>query len=399
MLVPVTQSFTLSQILFALFFSFTGLAFFIQQRFRFDTRLIRFVSILFVVALVTIGVGLLAQGGLQRSLSDGTRWIFLGIYIMVGYEASKRALPESFLIRSLNVYVLISVVFSLLVFVVPLHPLVDLFKGRLSNDILPFHFYRFSGFSGFPTDLGAVLTLVGCLLFVDTTNQYFSRWQKLFYIFIIALGMIGSASRGGVLHLGTAVLLVMGVKLVATLYTFTFKPARTIPYAAAILAALVVGIPYLLFAGTDLNVLQYLSVDVTSADESITHRFVEVQGAMDVLFNTYFLFGEDRALPLGLPVIEGFWTHLLLRYSWLGLGFGVLAFYLFTRYSFASTCVLCRGIGLWFVSFFITSAFFSDVLFRFKGPLIYGFLFGYCLYLSQKSTQTESLEPGAHVFL
>jgi hypothetical protein len=154
-----------------------------------------------------------------------------------------------------------------------------------------------------------------------------------------------------------------------------------------------------LFAGTDLNVLQYLSVDVTSADESITHRFVEVQGAMDVLFNTYFLFGEDRALPLGLPVIEGFWTHLLLRYSWLGLGFGVLAFYLFTRYSFASTCVLCRGIGLWFVSFFITSAFFSDVLFRFKGPLIYGFLFGYCLYLSQKSTQTEPLEPGAHVFL
>jgi len=65
---------------------------------------------------------------------------------------------------------------------------------------------------------------------------------------------------------------------------------------------------------------------------------------LDVLFNTYFLFGKDRQNPLVLSVIEGFWTHFLLRYSWLGVGIGHLELFLFTRCGFALKCVLYGGI-------------------------------------------------------
>jgi len=397
MLVPLTQSFTLSQIVFALVFSLVGIGLFIRHGLRFDTRVLQFTGILFFLAVLISVVGLLAQGGLQRSLSDGTRWIFLAIYILVGYEAGKRLVTEAFLIRALKYYAIFSVVFSMLVFVDPLHGLVDLFKGRMSNDTLPFHFYRFSGFSGFPTDLGSVLTLIFCLIVVDIRQQYFSNKEKLLVMLLIGVGLIGSASRGGVLHLGTVLILVVLARSVNFLSTFKIKPNRIKPYFGMGLVILLIGVPLLIYKGDSIDLMRYLTVNVADADESVTHRFAEILGAYDVLFNSYFLFGEDRQNPLGLPVIEGFWTHLLLRYSWLGVAIGLLTLYLFTRYSFASKCVICRGLGLWFLSFFVTSAFFSDVFFRFKGPLLYGFLFGYCLYHSRRPGNVESMQPISQV--
>jgi hypothetical protein len=384
-LFSVTGSFTISQGLFALLF--TALSLFILLNVRNRPLFVLFLIVI-VTSIMIFYLGFFSGGSLQRSLSDSSRLVFFFFYFAVGsVYASKPYFDENALIKVILVYCILSIIFSLLVYFPFLHPLVNLFKGRLSDDILQFHFFRFSGFSGFPTDLGALLTLGICILLYVRRINLFSKKKRLALLLFLVLGIIGSVSRGAMLHLGVAGILysigIMG-------RVFINRKISKLMLSTIFITLCV--LPILGIALIDINIFennastQYMAVDISNPDASVLHRFKEVNGAYNVLFDRLFIFGEERDRPLGLPVIEGFWTHWILRYSWIGLYIGLIFCSFLALIAKRSDTVLGRGAFLWMCSFLLSEAFFSDVLFRFKGPLVYGFIFGVCftLYL-QKS--------------
>lgn len=387
-LFSLTGSFTISQGLFAILFS--GLSIFFLSRERDKKLLFLFFSVI-VLSITIFYTGMMAGGSLQRSLSDSIRLIFFMIYFAVGaIYANKSYFNEVVLIKLILYYCMISVFFSLIVYIPSLHFIVDLFKGRLSNDVLQFHFFRFSGFSGFPTDLGALLTLGICILLYERSLNIFSNRNRAFLFVVFCLGILGSVSRGAMLHLAVVLLLYILGSLVKLFFT-----ARIHRYAFWGLVLLTISIPLLFtllsFFGEH-EIIKYASVDLSSPDASVLHRFKEVNGAINVLFEKFFLFGEARDRPLGLPVIEGYWTHWILRYSWFGLIIALVFGLFLAIIAKKSNLIIGRGISIWMYSFLLSEAFFSDVLFRFKGPLIYGFIFGICFTFCFKKYQSRLMK-------
>ena len=387
-LFSLTGSFTISQGLFAIIFS--GLSIFFLWRER-DKKLFFLFFIVIVLSIIIFYTGMMAGGSLQRSLSDSIRLIFFMIYFAVGaIYANKSYFNEVVLIKLILYYCMISVFFSLVVYIPSLHFIADIFKGRLSNDALSFHFFRFSGFSGFPTDLGALLTLGICLLLYERSLNILSNRNRVFLFVVFCLGILGSVSRGAMLHLAVVFLLYALGSLVKLFFT-----ARIHRYAFWGLVLLTGSIPLLFtlvsFFGEH-EIIKYASVDLASPDASVLHRFKEIDGAINVLFEKFFLFGEARDRPLGLPVIEGYWTHWILRYSWFGLIIALFFGLFLAIIAKKSNLIIGRGISIWMYSFLLSEAFFSDVLFRFKGPLIYGFIFGICFTFCFKKYQSRPMK-------
>lgn len=383
MLVAITGNYTASQIIFALAMSLTSLFIIAWHRRLNDPRIFWTIVAGFFLATLVASIGLVAGGSITRSLSDGTRFLFLSIYISAGYLfAISEARSQRAAIRILTTYLIASVLFSTLVYFPSLYPMLDLFKGRLSNDELQFHFFRFSGFSGFPTDFGALLALGLCLILCDERGAYLSRATKVALLAVMTIGLAGSASRGAILH--AAAVVGLAASYAALRWITSLRTSR-----AAALAVLVTPLCAVLIYSMvqpfvpEIDAFRYLNVDFDSPDSSVSHRFQEIQGAATVLTEQGFLFGRDRDFPLDLPVIEGFWTHLLLRYSWLGLLIGVAMFGWSLRICLGSGSVLGNALGLWLLGFFLADGLFSDVLFRFKGPFVYGFLFGIVLHQFQ----------------
>lgn len=391
MLVPLTRNFTASQVIFALTLSSAALFLIVYCRMLRQRDVFHIIAIGIVISVFISLIGLAAGGSIQRSLSDGSRFAFLGVYVAAGYAfALREGRAERIAVNLFLTFIIASVLFSALVYLPQMHPLLDLFKGRMSNDDLPFHFFRFSGFSGFPTDFGAALALGLCLVIADETNRYLSPTKKMALLLSVAIGLAGSASRGAILQTVAIVGFASAFRLLH--WVTTLRLARSAAYVLVTAPIVAIAI-YLIFAEriSTLDLFQYLDVDLDSPDTSVSHRFLEIEGATAVLLNEGFLFGADRDFPLGLPVIEGFWTHLLLRYSWLGLFLGLAIFAYSSWVCFKSKSILGYALGFWFLGFFLAQGFFSDVLFRFKGPFVYGFLFGITLCRYQRVSTNERL--------
>lgn len=375
-LFSLTGSFTLSQAIFAILFSFA--AFLLVCSFPYG-ELFKSISYASILAFILFCLSILTYSTELRALSDSSRLIFFIFYFSVGYIYSLNGGSEQELIKVFINFCVISVVFSFLVFIPSLHFIVDLFKGRLSDDFLQFHFLRFSGFSGFPTDLGAVLVLGLSMLLNINKSTIFSRGKILIVFTVIFIGLVGTVSRGAFLQLFFVLLFFCLSKTLRALVKLKLNR-----YLLSFILLTVLLIPIMILISIylpDHPIVGYLSVDFSAPDASVLHRFIEVQGAVDVLFDKGFLYGTDRDFPLGLPVIEGFWTHWILRYSWLGLILFLCIGIYFIYFMNKSNSIIGKSLSLWLSSFLCSAAFFSDVLFRFKGPLIYGFMFGFCYYL------------------
>lgn len=387
MLVPITGSFRASQVIFELLFGTLGLCFIIKRNFKLSLTVGSLLFITLGASLIIFLVGIFARGSIIRSLSDSTRLIFLSIYMGVGYSyANSKCYSEEFILRVLFFYMVTSILFSLFVYVNFTYPMINLFKGRQSEDELPLHFFRFSGFSGFPTDFGSILVFGFCLMIADQLNTIWNLKWKIFFTTIFLFGIIGSGSRGAILQLICVLFLFFVIKFLRYFLKLRILKSTIKFFTVFILAGIVfIYIIYYSYKYYNKNtiidsVINYLSVNFYSPDESIEHRFSEIKGSFDVLFNKGFLFGEERDYPFGLPVIEGFHTHWISRYSWLGLIIGVGLCVFLIRISFKSKTKIGFGLGIWTISFLVSVGLFSDILFRFKGPLLYGFLFGICLF-------------------
>ena len=108
---------------------------------------------LFAILFVS---GMYYASPLQRLFSDSFRYLFFGVFVAIGYSSQ---ITETRLAASLKKLCIYQVLFSCLVFIPQSYFFLDFFKGRLSNDELFFHFFRFSGTLGYPTEFGCFLLI------------------------------------------------------------------------------------------------------------------------------------------------------------------------------------------------------------------------------------------------
>lgn len=336
-------------------------------------------------------VSIYTDSPLQRVLSDVGRLVAFLAFLMFGYSEAR--IDDSITERIsdwLIIYGYVSVIFSLLVFVEIAHPLVDLYKGRLSDDVVPFHFYRASGFSGYPTDFSVLLCLMGLIAYRRWKNGKYTPRFFIATAFVLFLGLALSAARGG--------FLMLFFLLLFELYRLNLK--RIILGSIRILFLAVIALGLFYWANKDFvngkySGFNYVFNSIDEADDSVLHRFKELEISLEVLEDKRELpVGEERLEPGGLNVIEGFWTHYIIRYGWGGLLLG--CFFAISiliplsrggRYSFPD------ALFYWSMAFFLVVAPFSDVLSRLRGLPLYPFLFG----LGIGSSKTLGPEKPIHV--
>ncbi len=323
---------------------------------------------------------------LNRTFSDvGRLFLFTGFFHM-GFNYVK---VKHFDIELLSDVVikagLISIIFSSLVFVEYLHPFIDFFKGRQSTEEFTFHFYRFSGFHGYPTDFAVFINFCILLVFSKLEKNLYSFSKAFAYLCVFSLGILLSFARGGMLQFAGLILVLF---YISPILNFLKAKPRHLKQRSqfSLISFFAITLCFLsIFLIQDFLKIenQYISYLVglfdNNIDSSIQHRFNEIILVQDVLSSRSEVpFNEDRIQPFGMDTIESMFTHYTLRFGW--FGFCLISFIyaikliLLSKYKRDSS--LNFALFYWFFTFFIFVAFFSDVTVRLKGLSFYSLFLG-----------------------
>lgn len=335
---------------------------------------------LFVFLAVLVG-SLYFESDSARTLSDSFRYAVFSYFIFLGYNFNKASDHDFFhLICGIAV---LQVVFSLLVFFPPAHGLIDFFKGRLSTDSLSFHFYRFSGSLGYPTEFGCFLLLP---IFYFISNNLFVRNQRYFALFVfLCLGVIFSVSRGALLALGIFVVGNFLSRLLRVLVSQKLNWRVALLYCLAGLFTLLMVVYFRSLSGTEsLSFFGYVSSVVNGLDSSILHRFRELELSLLILMGELSVpTSIERVAPFGLEQLESFWGASLIRFGWLGVLIIVLINTSFVtkilQLSRSQRNSFSASVLVWFAMMYFFVAPFSEVIFRSKGSVIFGLILGVSL--------------------
>lgn len=327
-------------------------------------------------AAILLLLNLYFDGMPSRIASDVGRLFFAAVYIFIGaYIYDSLDEPDISISNLYIKYCIFGFLFSFLVFIPPLFPLVDLFKGRMSDDSVVFHFFRFSGFAGYPTDFGCSLVLGFLIALSQFRRNLIANKKFTLFFIVVILGIVGSASRAAILQfVGLIIILAM---------VYRRQYTRMLILASC---ALISGLIFFSLQSEEssegYSISTYLNVDLDNPDDSISHRAGEVQYSLDVLSGREPIpVGAERDHPFGFDVIEGFWTHYIIRYGYFGIliGGGVSAFILVMLFKSRNNSTMGWALYYWYLSFILFVAPFSDVTTRFRGLPLYFVLIGMAL--------------------
>lgn len=332
----------------------------------------------FVFVLILFG-SLYFESPFQRALSDSLRYFIFAWFVIVGYNFS--SFKDKEFMKLIFYLSFIQVLVSFLVFFEPLHPLVDPFKGRISSGALSFHFYRFSGTLGFPTEFGCFLFLP--IMHLVRTNLFiFNLRYFAFFIFLIT-GLFLSVSRGAVLVLLVFAFFNLLQRALSLLLTKSIN-VRILLLVFVFSLVLISILPVILINSETLTFTGYLFSIIQGIDSSVIHRFNELKVSGMILYGDLQVpIGVDRIVPYGFDSMESFWGSAIIKFGWLGVFiiFVInISFYLkyFSltkqqKYSFSGTVIL------WFCFIYTFVSPFSEVIFRSKGSVIFGLILGITL--------------------
>ena len=264
-----------------------------------------------------------------------------------------------------------------------LHAFIDLFKARLSSDDLTFHFMRFSGALGFPSEFSFFLLLALAIVYLEYFNPTIYTRLRLFLLagFII-IGIFLSVSRAGLL----------GVFFIFLIFLFGFirnlailkahRSALVILYSVFLFVLVILFNLKNLMLASGLNLVAYINI-ADGVDDSILHRLSEISCGFDVLSGSL----QAQNTICGLGVIESTFGFFVIRHSFLGLAaFTIwLTFIcLLIRNFIGHSASVSRGVGIALVIYVFCFAPFSEVLMRSKGIVLFGTIFGGVLQLNKR---------------
>lgn len=313
------------------------------------------------------------QPSVAKDLLEACKPILYGALVVLGTQC-QRALSSHVIRRAVVALAVVSVVHSAMVFVPPLHPLVDLWKGRPSTSAWNFHFERFSGTLAYPDILGMWLVLALLVVVDEWMFQPSTRPRSVFEAAAIAVGLLLTGSRGAVvvgLFGGAAYLIV---------HARALGPRRMAGAVAA--AVLVGGALGAAVVSSQVAAASYFRQTITEgvADGSLLHRVREFGLLMDSWQSgSFFGNGPQNAYLFGSygPVESGIFYY--------GYKFGVLGFGFLSVVVLALTVCLGasgerRGIakvyGIWGIVAVTVGGVSMSITEEYKSFLMFFFLLG-----------------------
>ena len=327
------------------------------------------------LSLIIFTTGMYYGSPLQRLFSDSFRYLFFGIFVAIGYSSQ---INETKLATSLQKLCLYQVIFSCLVLLPPTYFFLDLFKGRLSDDELFFHFFRFSGSLGYPTEFGCFLLIP--LIHLTEQRKLFSSAQNIIFTLVCGVGILASASRAAIL-MGFVYAIIY---LISGLLKALGKLKVHLQYLSMFILIVCFGLMISVvvqFQREQLSLLGYVLSIFNELDSSILHRFKEISLSLKILNGELTVpTGEERLRPFGLDVLESFFGSVVIRFGWIGAFtfFVSIAFYAYYL-KLAHERSIYRSVFIWFFLAYVVVSPFSEVIFRSKGTIIFGILFGICV--------------------
>jgi hypothetical protein len=319
------------------------------------------------------------ESPLQRTFSDSFRYIVFSWFIIIGYNYNN--LDDKNFMKLIFSLACIQVFLSFMVFFEPLHGLIDPFKGRLSSGELSFHFYRFSGTLGYPTEFGCFLVLP--IMHLVRSNLFISDIHHFIILIICILGVFLSVSRGALLVLGIFIFLNLAHRFLILISTQILNK-KFLYLFISVLSVLIFLLPFIITNNEKLSYTGYLFSITDGLDSSLIHRFNELRVSTLILSGELSVpLGGDRFVPFGFDSMESFWGSSIIRFGWLGLSVIILltssfiAKYIFLKkyqkISFSGSVIL------WFCFSYLFVSPFSEVIFRSKGSVIFGLILGMAL--------------------
>lgn len=376
LLINVTGSASQSQIIFvSIFFTFAVLVMLSKPVVYVPYRYV--LPILFT-AIVLLLSSLVNQLSIARVISDVSRFLMLIFFIVFGYNARVECL-ESFS-KSLLWISLAQIAFSCLVYFSFAWPLLDYFKARLSSDPLPFHFFRFSGALGFPTEFSFFL-LIGLAItghrFLHKPSQV--ALVELIPFTLLSAGILLSVSRSGLLA-ATLLLILLYLHFFRSMLRLRLRERFLLPTLLLTVLGVAIWLASATFGEAErLSIFGYLSVS-NGFDDSVLHRFKELECGRRSLLGDVGV----RSDICGLGVIESTFGFFLVRHGGLGLlamlCWLIGVFYLM-RILFKADNALSWSLAVSLLAYLVTYAPFSEVIMRSKGIVIYGVILGVALQL------------------
>lgn len=190
--------------------------------------------------------------------------------------------------RDLKYLAWLSLLFVVLNYLSFFSPLVNLYKGRTSDGILTYQYFRASGLHIYPSDFSFF-----CLLLIVRLKE----GTILKFLLLLAIAL--SASRAGIAF-ALFYVFINNIK-----YSLLFI-GMSLPFIKSILSLS----PYMK--------LTFEALLSGAVDGSIQHRL----GEWDYVFRV--LFGEMQPVfknydLLGLDIVEGFYSYYIVNYGYIGL--------------------------------------------------------------------------------
>ena len=388
---------TAQKVLHLIIFLFVVTLVLIKKPAKPDRKIIYF---LLTYLLVTVPYYILTTLAYTSDLSwqdttDFTRPFVYLLYLFIPllYPISGEQLKS--LMKFFIIACLIQIVFSAFVYFPALWGVADIYKGRMSDDSVVFHFFRWSGTYGYPSDFAFYLSFFIYYQYfklVDAKKQFQSKdWL---FVFVLFLALFLTLSRGGIgtviIMLGLSYLFGRGRKSKAVNLTLV-----------AIIVASVFAITSVSLSDEKNNMLkvEYLEsmFEGDEMDDSTSHRVKEMDIAVE-FFEECFPFGcgSNRiGIKKRIAVLESLYGYHMAKWG----AFGLVLYFIFLfwiidilkvtarnyeRGSFES--IFSYATLLLVVSIPIAFGFSSAMSDRFKALPLYYLFVGYVinLYLIKK---------------
>lgn len=254
-----------------------------------------------------------------RDTTDFTRPFVYLLYLFIPllYPINGRQLQS--LMKFFVIACLIQILFSAFVYFPALWGIVDIYKGRMSNDFIVFHFFRWSGTFGYPSDFAFYLSFFIYYQYfklVDARKEFYLKDWLFVAVLFIALFL--TLSRGGI---GT-VIIMLG-------FAYLFgrgKKSKTVNLTlVSFMVAVVLVVSSISLSDEKSNMLgiDYLEsmFDGDEMDDSTAHRVVEMSIAVEY-FEKCFPFGcgSNRIeLKKRINVIESLYGYHMSKWGAVGL--------------------------------------------------------------------------------
>ncbi len=360
------------RVMHAIFFCLIALCALLKKRINISKPFLKAYSIylLFVIIYYMFCTLFFTVENSWSDFADFSRPLIYTLYLFIPLIFPLESHEFEKIFRLLIKLIVLSIFFSMLVYLPETYVLVDQYKGRQSDDKVLMHFFRWSGTFGYPSDFSFVLSFFLYYLFFQFVYSVKSlTWRFYALLFLICVGIVFTLSRGGIFSslfmLGICYLFSkakfdLRINSILSFFSLAFISLMFYLYTTGVFDEFSDDIGYILAVFGDEN---------GKVDSSTNHRLREVKLAYDYSIN-YFPFGSGSNrihIKSLIDPLESFYGYHLIKWGVIGL-MSHLVFIAYLAYANFKASLQFRKCNI-----NLSVVFLATVTLLISVPLIFGF--------------------------